>query len=158
MYGLSTFSVRNVTSRSRGCEVVSLLILHITMWDRTIPIYYQWSRFHIITSEAEQSGHDCSNNEQPGQGDHGWAATQLRLNMTTTRSRRVEEVIEAGRLLLWPGKLQWRSALSGNRMLLKENRQSYIHRARQLLGLQTTEQSSPYTYQCQCFPSIYFAV
>ena len=44
-------------------------------------------------SEAEQAGHDRSNKEQPGpgRGDRSWAATELRLNMTTTRSRRTAE-------------------------------------------------------------------
>ena len=36
--------------------------------------------------------------DQPdlGRGDHGWAATELRLNMTTAKSRQTAEEIAAG--------------------------------------------------------------
>ena len=62
------------------------------------------SHYHN-TSEAEHwskqaLSHNRSNKEQlgPGRGYHGWAATERHLNMTTTRSRRLAEVIAAGRL------------------------------------------------------------
>ena len=103
-----------------------------------------------------------------GRGDHGWAATELGLNMTTAKSRwiaagsvatawararqtsrqlsrwiqvNIRDDRHVAVIKLGPGKLLWRSP-TGKNVAQKRTIRAIIEPATPL-GLQTTDQSRP---------------
>ena len=75
----------------------------MTLYITRVMLSYHKVRVGVLNKGKEQPGPAWSSLVQPGRGDLGWAATELCLDVTTTRSMQTAEAIVAGWLSLGPG-------------------------------------------------------